>query len=66
MARRVDVIVLDGKENTVDETRVTYIVGIPTDVLFYTKNGIRYAQWWNTDVEPKLISVPVSQVVSID
>ena len=66
MARRVEVFVLDGKENTVDETRVIYPVGIPTDVLFYTRDNIRYAQWWNTDVEPKLISVPVSQIVSID
>lgn len=66
MARKVQVIVLNGKENTLDESRVDYIVGIPTDVLFYTKDGIRYAQFWNTDVEPKLISIPVSQIVSID
>lgn len=66
MARKVQVIVLDGKENTLDETRVDYQVGIPSDVLFYTKDGIRYAQFWNMNVPPQLISIPVSQVVSID
>jgi hypothetical protein len=66
MAAWVQVQVLDGKENTVDETRVTYRVGIPSDVLFYTQGGIRYAQFWNTNVPAGLISIPVSQIVSID
>lgn len=66
MARRVQVIVLDGKENTQDETRVDYQVGIPTDVLFYTKDGIRYGQFWNMNCPPQLISIPITQIVCID
>ena len=66
MARRVVVRVLDGKENTRDETLVTYLVGIPSDVMFYSKDGTVYAQWWDTSVEPKLISVPTYQLISID
>ena len=66
MAAWVQVVVLDGKEDTVDETRVTYRVGVPSDVLFYTKNGIRYAQFWNITVPSTLTTIPVSQIVSID
>lgn len=66
MAYRVQVKVLDGKQDTLDETRVDYQVGIPNDILFYFKDGIQYAQWWERSSPPRLVCVPVSQIVSID
>jgi len=66
MARSVMVKVFDGKENTLDETIVTYQVGIPSDVMFYSINETPYAQWWNTDSPPRLVSIPCYQLVSID
>lgn len=64
MAYCVQVKVLDGKQDTVDETRIDYRVGIPNDILFFFKDGIQYASWW--DKNYLLIQVPVSQIVSID
>lgn len=66
MIRQVTVVVMNGKENTQDEDMVSYPVEIPNDILFYTKNGIRYAGWWDTSIPPRLIEVPVNQILSID
>lgn len=64
MARSVMVKVIDGKENTIDETIVTYPIDIPSDVLFYTRDGILYASFW--DLRHNLIEVPTTNLVSID
>jgi len=66
MARRVIIQAFNGKQNTPDETLITYQVGIPDDVLFYTKDGIVYAQWWDMSQPPELISIPAYQLVSIE
>jgi hypothetical protein len=66
MARIVMVKVLDGKQDTMQETIVHYPVGIPSDVLFYNRNGITYAQWWNTAIPPVLVAVPTFQILSIE
>ena len=66
MARKIDVLVLDGKENTIDATIVVYQIGIPSDVLFYTSNGITYASFWDMAIPPNVVSIPVTQIISID
>lgn len=64
--KRITVKVLDGKENTQDESRVTYLVGIPSDILFFEKDGIVYSSFWDTALPPNLIQIPVRQIVAID
>lgn len=64
MARVVRVKVLDGNQDTLKETIVSYQIGIPNDVLFYTSNGITYAQFWN--MERQLVAIPCFQLLSID
>lgn len=66
MTKRIIVKVLDGKENTIEENRVEYLTGVPEDILFYEKDGVTYANWWNRDNPPNIISIPVRQIVSID
>lgn len=66
MTKRIIVKVLDGKENTIEENRVEYLTGVPEDILFYEKDGVTYANWWNGDNPPNIISIPVRQIVSID
>ena len=64
MAHTVTVKALDGKQDSVDETLIDYRVDIPSDILFHTRAGIIYASWWKAPNE--LISVPASQIVSIE
>ena len=64
MARQVTVRCLGTQGR--DEELVRYPVGIPNDVLFFTKDGIVYASWWDISSPPSLIQVPASQLVCID
>lgn len=67
MARQVTVQVLDDKENTLEESLVRYqIASIPNEVIFFSKAGVIYAQWWNLNIPPNLITVPASQLIAIE
>lgn len=59
MARTVQVRVTG-----VEEELVTYPVDVvPSDVTFYQKDGITYAQFWKRG---ELITIPAWKIVSID
>lgn len=60
MARIVHVKAREVEEDIL----VTYTIGIPDDVVFFKRNGILYAQWWNQNKQ--LIEVPAEQVISIE
>lgn len=63
MATTVTVKLAD-KANTEDEERITYRIGTPDDVMFYSRNGILYASWWSKDYQ--VIEVPAILLVSIE
>jgi len=66
MARKVQVIAFDGKQGTQEESLITYQVGIPNDVTFYTRDNVIYCQFWDNNAGiPNLISIPAFQLVSI-
>lgn len=69
MTKRIIVKVIDGKENTVDESHVVYLTAEKSpdkqeSIVFYTVNGIQYAGFWSRD--GGLVEIPVSQILSID
>ncbi len=66
MAYRVQVRVNDGQTG-LNESLVDYpVANAPSDILFFEKDGIFYASWWNRATPPQVIEVPANQVISVD
>ena len=62
--KTITIKVIDGKQDTLDESRVDYITGVPSDILFIWRKDIQYISFWNQRNE--CVEIPVSQVLSID
>jgi hypothetical protein len=60
MARIVQVRALVDTDEIVNYA----VCSAPSDVLFYTRDGIQYCSFWNPG--KVLVQIPVSQLISID